>query len=351
MTHDATPPAQAKAPVPLLEARGIRKHYPIRTGALFGRTGALRAVDGVDLTIAKGETLGLVGESGCGKSTVGRQVVALEKPTAGEVLVDGSNIEELLKKEGRAARARLQMIFQDSFSSLNPKRQVRDILAVPMLYHGITSRTGVSREVNRLLDMVGLSRDSAARYPHEFSGGQRQRIGIARALSLRPSLIVCDEPVSALDVSVQAQILNLFRDLQKELSLSYLFIGHGLAAVSYVSDRVAVMYLGQIVETAESEELFRVPAHPYAQALCDAAPVPDPAVRARRRMLLYGEVPSSTDPPSGCRFHPRCPFVQDICSIQEPALLPVPGVDKAHRAACHFAGRLVRTRPEREASH
>ncbi len=336
----------ARPRTPLLEVRGLKKHYPIRGGLIPRVTGSVRAVDGVDFEIFRGETLGLVGESGCGKSTVGRQVVALETPSAGRVLFDGEDLAGPRRSGDRSGRTRLQMIFQDSFSSLNPRRHVGDILAAPMLYHGIVGRASAAGEVERLLDMVGLSRDSARRYPHEFSGGQRQRIGIARALSLRPELIVCDEPVSALDVSIQAQILNLFRDIQKELTLSYLFIGHGLAAVNYVSDRVAVMYLGKIVETAPAGELFLSPAHPYARALCDAAPAPDPALRGRRKLLLKGEIPSAADPPAGCRFHPRCPWAQALCSEREPELLPVPGLGRGHRAACHFAGRLGPGSPE-----
>ncbi len=320
----------------LIEVRGLVQHYPIRQGIIPHTVGTIKAVDGVDFALYRGETLGLVGESGCGKSTVGRQVVGLETPTAGSIQLNGKPLSMLLSNKNRSSRTRLQMIFQDSYSSLNPRKHIGDILAAPMLYHRLADKQAAAKEVGRLLDLVGLPASAYSRYPHEFSGGQRQRIGIARALSLKPELIVCDEPVSALDVSIQAQILNLLKDLQKELSLTYLFIGHGLAAVNYVSDRIAVMYLGKIVESAPAKELFEAPAHPYTKALCDAAPVPDPAARSRSRVVLSGEIPSSVNPPSGCRFHPRCPYATALCREKEPALAHHACLSQDRLAACHY---------------
>ena len=322
-----------KETAPLLQVEHLVKYYPIK-GGLLGRTVAqVHAVDDVSFAIQPGETLGLVGESGCGKSTIGRQLAGLEKPTGGKVFYDGQELSALSSGEMRRIRTQIQMVFQDSYSALNPRKTIFNILSEPMLYHQLANRDTVEQKVDRLLELVGLPKSAKARYPHEFSGGQRQRIGIARALSLEPRLIVCDEPVSALDVSVQAQILNLFRDLQKELGLSYLFIGHGLAAVNYVSDRIAVMYLGQIMEIAPAEELFRRPLHPYSRALCDAIPQPNPHLRDAAQPLLQGEIGSAIDPAPGCRFASRCPLAQERCRTGHSALHAVAG-DPRHLVAC-----------------
>ncbi len=333
---------------PLMEIRGLKKYYPIRNGILPHTVGFIHAVDGVDFEIYPGETLGLVGESGCGKSTIGRQLVALEKPTEGTISYEGIPLEDRSANGMKKIRTQIQMVFQDPYTSLNPRKRVYDLLAYPMLYHGICSKREVEAEINRLLDMVGLPQSAKDRYPHEFSGGQRQRIGIARALSLQPKMIVCDEPVSALDVSIQAQILNLLRNLQKELKLTYLFIGHGLDAVKYISDRIAVMYLGRIVEIAEAGELFDHPVHPYTKALCSAAPIPDPEARDRKRIILQGELPSNKDIPSGCRFHTRCPYAIDSCRTSDPALQPIhPG--SKHLAACPVLIKGLGGKEERNA--
>lgn len=320
---------------PFLKVEALKKHYMIRGGVIPHTIGKVYAVDGVSFEIADGQTLGLVGESGCGKSTIGRQIAALEKPTEGRILYDGHVLNSLSEKEMKPLRTQIQMVFQDPYSSLNPRKRIVDILSSPLLYHGICTKQTVDKEVDRLLELVGLPKNCKERYPHEFSGGQRQRIGIARALSLKPRLIVCDEPVSALDVSVQAQILNLLRGLQKELNLTYLFIGHGLDAVNYISNRIAVMYLGKIVEIADTKELFANPVHPYTQALCNAAPIPDPKERDRKKPVIQGEIPSSSAPPSGCRFHPRCPYAIEECRITEPVLEPA-GPDASHLAACRL---------------
>lgn len=324
-----------KEQMPLMEVKGLIKHYPIRDGIIPHTVGKIRAVDGIDLEIFRGQTLGLVGESGCGKSTVGRQLVALERPTEGRIIYDGKELTTLPDREMKKLRTQIQMVFQDPYSSLNPRKRIIDSIAAPMLYHGLCSRQTVNEEVDRLLELVGLPKNSKNRYPREFSGGQRQRIGIARALSLKPKLIVCDEPVSALDVSVQAQILNLLKRLQKELNLTYLFIGHGLDAVNYISNRIAVMYLGKIVEIADAKELFSNPVHPYTQALCNAAPIPNPEERDRKRVILTGELPSNVQPPTGCRFHPRCPYANEECRLREPVLTVIaPG--STHSAACRL---------------
>jgi oligopeptide transport system ATP-binding protein len=309
-----------KKDTPLIQVENLKKYYPIKGGIITHTIGHVKAVDNVSFTIKEGETLGLVGESGCGKSTIGRALVGLEKPTEGIITYRGKDLSRLRREEMQQLRTKLQMVFQDPYSSLNPRKHIYEILAQPMLYHKISSGETIEKDILRILDMVGLSKNVLGRYPHEFSGGQRQRIGIARALSLNPEFIVCDEPVSALDVSIQAQILNLLKELQKELHLTLLFVGHGLGAVNYVSDRIAVMYLGKIVEMGPAREIFQHPVHPYTKALLNAVPVPDPDERGWEKGILQGEIGSSTNPPSGCRFHPRCPYATDICSQKEPQL-------------------------------
>ena len=320
------------ADTPILELRGLSKSYRVPGGLLHAKQ--LHAARDVSLTVRQGETFGIVGESGCGKTTVARLIMGLERPTAGEVWFKGQRIDNLPEDKRRALRPKFQMVFQDSGSSLNPRKRVVDILAEPMLYHGVVERAQVEKRVDGLLAQVGLPGELRDRYPHEFSGGQRQRICIARALSLNPELVVLDEPVSALDVSVQAQILNLLRDLQAELGLTYIFIGHGLGAVRYVSSRMAVMYMGRVVETGDADELFNHPAHPYTQALLDAAPVADYALRNRRRMTLAGEVGQDI-PESGCAFRPRCPFATEACTAADPALH---ALSDAHWSACMAGG-------------
>jgi oligopeptide transport system ATP-binding protein len=295
---------------------------------------AVKAVDDVSLTIRSGETMGLVGESGCGKTTFGRAILRLEEPTAGEVIFKGRNLLACDAKEMRALRKQMQIIFQDPFSSLNPRKTIAQIIGEPLLVHGMKNRKQREERVLYLLDVVGLRPEQMRRYPHMFSGGQRQRIGVARALALNPELIVCDEAVSALDVSIQAQVLNLLKDLQQEFGLTYLFISHDLHVVEHISDRVAVMYLGKIVEMAPSKDLYKRPLHPYSQALLSASPMPDPK-RKHKRIILKGDVPSPIDPPSGCRFHTRCIYARDLCSREEPALREI---ESRHYAACHFAG-------------
>ena len=320
---------------PLIEVQNLKKYYPVKGGIITHTTGYIKAVDDVSFTIMKGQTVGLVGESGCGKSTIGRQLVGLEIPTEGRIYYNGRELSDLRqdKSEMRRVRTALQMIFQDSYSSLNPRKHVYEILAQPMLYHHVSHKDTVEHDIIKILDMVGLPRSVLGRYPHEFSGGQRQRIGIAKALSLNPEFIVCDEPVSALDVSIQAQILNLLKDLQKELGLALLFIGHGLGAVNYVSDHIAVMYLGKIVECGEAQDVFNHPVHPYTKALLEAVPIPDPQEKAKERRLLQGEVGSSMNPPEGCRFHPRCPYATEQCERISPDLQEVMK-GAAHMAAC-----------------
>ena len=328
---------------PILRVEHLKKYYPVK-GGIFGRKIAdLKAVDDVSFVVYPGETLGIVGESGCGKSTLGRQIVGLETPSGGSIFYQNQELTAMKKSQLAPIRTELSMVFQDSYSSLNPRKHIYEILAEPMLYHHLADRGNVEKKVRDLLEMVGLSANVMGRYPHEFSGGQRQRVGIAKALSLNPKLVVCDEPVSALDVSIQAQILNLLKDLQKERDLTLLFIGHGLGAVSYVSDRIAVMYLGQIVEIAEARELFIHAAHPYAKALFAAAPSPDPRDRNRGGAVLTGEVASAQNPPSGCRFHPRCPYATEQCKKDVPRLVPV-SEGSAHLVACPvFAKEEVRS--------
>lgn len=318
---------------PLLEVKNLVKHFPITKGIIFSKqVGAVKAVDGISFTVNRGETLGLVGESGCGKTTTGRVILRLIEPTSGEVLFDGKNVPELSKEELRELRRDMQIIFQDPYASLNPRMTVADIVGEPLHIHGLAKGKEREKRVQELLDVVGLSSFHARRFPHEFSGGQRQRIGIARALAVNPKLIICDEPVSALDVSIQAQVINLLQDLQKEFGLTYLFIAHDLSVVKHISDRVAVMYLGKIVELADKDRLYANPKHPYTQALLSAIPIADPTVK-KERIILKGDVPSPINPPSGCRFHTRCPYAMDICQTQEPDFVDT---GDGHFVACHL---------------
>ena len=324
----------------LLEAKNIVKYFPIKGGVFLKEIAAVKAVDGVSLTIEEGETVGLVGESGCGKTTFGRAILRLEEPTSGEVFFEGQNILTYDKKRMQALREKMQIIFQDPFSSLNPRKTVSHIVGEPLLVQGVRSRRRREERVLELLSVVGLRKEHMRRYPHQFSGGQRQRIGVARALALNPKLVVCDEAVSALDVSIQAQVINLLKDLQDDFGLTYLFISHDLSVVEHVSDRVAVMYLGKIVEFAPSAALYRKPLHPYTQALLSAVPVPDPTRESKERIILKGDVPSPIDPPTGCSFHPRCLFAKDVCSKKEPQFREV---EDKHFVACFFAGQLSLT--------
>lgn len=326
----------------LVKISGLKKHFPIRKGFFNRQVGAVRALDGIDLTIREGETLGLVGESGCGKSTLGRVVLRLLPATAGSVTFEGRNVLAASEKEMKAFRRDMQIVFQNPYASLDPRMTIRQIVQEPLEVHQTASGSDLRDRVLNLLDLVGLAKEMADRYPHEFSGGQRQRVGIARALALRPKLIVADEPVSALDVSVQAQILNLLIQLKSEFRLTYLFIAHNLDVVRYISDRIAVMYLGRIVELGECDEVYNQPLHPYSKALISAAPVPDPDFDRSNRMLLPGDLPSPANPPSGCRFHTRCPMARDKCKVDDPALREI---TPSHFSACHFAEELL-TPPE-----
>lgn len=316
----------------LMSVKELTKYFVTRGGLLAGPASQVKAVDGVSFDLFGGETLGLVGESGCGKTTLGRAILRLIEPTSGSIEFEGRDIMKLNKSQMRAVRREMQLVFQDPFGSLNPRMSVGEIIEEPLAVHRLGGYSARQKRVRELLEVVGLAGYHMRRYPHEFSGGQRQRIGIARALAVNPKLIVADEPVSALDVSIQSQILNLFEDLQKEFGLTYLFIAHGLNVVRHISDRVAVMYLGAMVEVADSEELYRAPRHPYTEALFSAIPIPNPEVR-RQRIILQGDVPSPVNPPTGCRFHTRCPIVQDKCRVDRPVLKEsAPG----HLVACHF---------------
>src|SRR4051812_46840660 len=339
MSSEPSAPAPSTSPAngqsTLLDVRGLKMYFPINQGVLFQRrVGWVRAVDDVSFRIAQGETLGLVGESGCGKSTTGRAILQLYRPTAGEVYLDGQDLTRLGGGDLRRTRRKMQMIFQDPYASLNPRMTVGSIIAEPLEIHGLARGKAKQERVQELLRLVGLNPYFANRYPHEFSGGQRQRIGIARALAVEPRFIICDEPISALDVSIQAQIINLLEELQSELGLTYLFIAHDLAVVRHISNRVAVMYVGKLMEVADRNSLYERPLHPYTQALLSAIPVPDPIQeRKRTRVILRGDVPSPVNPPTGCRFNPRCRYAEANCTTDEPPLIQV---DQNHTVACHY---------------
>ena len=320
----------------LLSVRNLVKRFPVKGGILGREVASVKAVQDISFDIRRGETLGLVGESGCGKSRLGRCILRLIEPTSGEIYFKGQDITQLDSGEMRKLRRNMQIVFQDPYASLNPRMTIEEILGEPLIIHGLAnSKEDRRKQIYELLDLVGLRRESISRYPHEFSGGQRQRICIARALSVKPEFLVCDEPVSALDVSIQAQIVNLMQDLQKELKLTYLFIAHDLKVVEHISNRVAVMYLGKIAEIAESEQLYSNPRHPYTRALLSAIPIPDPTHK-NERIILQGDVPSPLNPPEGCYFNPRCPSVQDRCRSERPVLEGVDPRDPQHQAACHF---------------
>jgi oligopeptide transport system ATP-binding protein len=319
---------------PVVEVRDLAVHYPVTRGAIIQRrVGTVKAVDGVSFAVARGETLGLVGESGCGKTTIGRAILGLVQPTSGTILIRGRDVAQMSPHELKAMRRSVQLVFQDPYASLNPRMSIGEALAEPVRLHGLrSSEAAVQARAHELLDLVGLSPAYSGRYPHEFSGGQRQRIGIARALACEPDLVVCDEPVSALDVSIQAQVVNLLQDLQERLGLTYLFIAHGLNVIKHISTRVAVMYMGRIVEIGEKRQVYADPRHPYTRALLSAVPLPDPrAERARKRIILQGDVPNPLDPPDGCRFASRCPIVIERCRRETPPLATLSG---DHPAAC-----------------
>lgn len=329
-----------KSPDTLLDVRHLKMHFPVLGGVFRRRVGTVYAVDDISLTIRAGETVGLVGESGCGKTTAGRSILRLYTPTAGQVIFDGRDMSGLNRAELRAARREMQMIFQDPFESLNARHTIGNIIEEPFVIHGIGTPADREDRVRKLLRRVGLPARAMVRFPHEFSGGQRQRVGIARAIALNPKLVICDEPVSALDVSIQSQILNLLLDLQKEMGLAYLFIAHDLAVVKHISDRIAVMYLGRIMEYADAEALYAHPLHPYTAALISAIPIPDPTVK-KKAQVLAGDVPSPIHPPAGCVFHTRCPHAVTACRKEVPALAPVAGESaSSHQVACIRAGEL-----------
>jgi oligopeptide/dipeptide ABC transporter ATP-binding protein len=331
---------------PLLQVRDVRTHFPVRGGLLGRVRGTVKAVDGVSFDVRRGETLGLVGESGCGKSTLGRTLLRLIDPTAGSIRFEGRELTGLSQRELRPLRRRMQLIFQDPYASLNPRMTVRDIIGEPFAIHGLARGREREEKVLALLELMGLPREALERYPHEFSGGQRQRIGIARSIAMRPDLVIADEPISALDVSIQAQIVNLLVDLQRELKLTYLFIAHDLKIVEYISTRVAVMYLGKIVELADAADLYRRPRHPYTQALLSAVPVPDPDHK-KTRIILQGDVPSPLAPPPGCAFHPRCPHAFERCRRETP---PLYDLGNGHTAACFLAEPDAQGRTEATAT-
>ncbi|MEO5608891.1 MAG: dipeptide ABC transporter ATP-binding protein [Ornithinibacter sp.] len=326
-------------PEVILSAQGLVKYYPIRKGVLQRVQGQVKAVDGVSFDLHKGETLGIVGESGCGKSTLGRLLMRLEEPTEGKVVFDGEDFSKASGREMRRLRRNIQIVFQDPYTSLNPRMTVGDIIGEPFEIHGdVVPKGGRRARVQELLEVVGLSPEHINRYPHQFSGGQRQRIGIARGIALNPQVLVCDEPVSALDVSVQAQVINLMEQLQRDMGLAYVFIAHDLSVVRHISDRVGVMYLGKMAELGTETQVYDRPTHPYTQALLSAVPVPDPTMRGKRdQIVLEGDVPSPANPPSGCRFHTRCFKAQDICSVEEPEFILRPDGSGEHLSACHFA--------------